>query len=79
MGQLVNVLPSLEGIEEHRFSQEMAGESGDDRVTGSALRVLRQLLEEKDPERVWGGLGRVLTPEGHYLWLCDTHAKEYRL
>ena len=67
MGQLVNVLPSLEGIEEHRFSQEMAGESGNDRVTGSALRVLRQLLEEKDPERVWGGLGRVLTPEGHYL------------
>ncbi len=79
MDQLVKVLPDLEGIEEHRFSREMSGEAGDERATGSALRALRQLLEETDPLKAWGGLGRVLTPEGHYLWLCDAHAEEYRL
>ena len=79
MDQLLNKLPVLEGIEEHRFFRERAGEAGGEGATGSALRALRQLLEEKDPQRVWGGLRRVLTPEGHYLWLCDFHAREYRL
>ncbi len=45
---------------------------------GSALRAFRQLLDEKDPQRHWGGLEKVLTPEGHYLWLCGHHANEYR-
>ncbi|MCT7956014.1 leucine-rich repeat domain-containing protein [Laspinema palackyanum] len=44
----------------------------------AALRVLRQLLDEKDPHHHWGGLRKVLTPEGHYLWLCEHHAREYR-
>jgi hypothetical protein len=42
---------------------------------GSSLRVLRNLLDSLDPAQRWGGLQRVLTPEGHYLWLCDHHAK----
>jgi len=44
---------------------------------GAALRALRQLLDEKDPGQHWGGLKKVLTPEGHYLWLCEYHAEEY--
>ncbi len=45
---------------------------------GSALRALRKLLDEVDPKQNWGGLKKILTPEGHYLWLCSEHAEEYR-
>ncbi|WP_375480544.1 hypothetical protein [uncultured Nostoc sp.] len=38
---------------------------------------MRQLLDEKAPQQHWGGLKNVLTPEGHYLWLCEHHAAEY--
>ncbi|MCU0516147.1 MAG: hypothetical protein MUC60_04620 [Oscillatoria sp. Prado101] len=48
-------------------------------LQGAALRALRQLLDEKDPQQHWGGLKKVLTPEGHYLWLCDYHAKQYKV
>ena len=47
------------------------------RAEGIGLRALRLLLDEKDPEQHWGGLRKVLTPEGHYLWLCETHARPY--
>jgi len=46
-------------------------------MEGAALRALRRLLDEKDPQQHWGGLRNVLTPEGHYLWLCDYHAQPY--
>lgn len=45
---------------------------------GVQLRVLRQLLDLKDPTRHWGGLERVRTPEGHYLWVCEHHARQYK-
>jgi len=35
-------------------------------------------MAEKDPTQHWGGLKKILTPEGHYLWLCEYHAQEYR-
>ncbi|MGB1249638.1 MAG: COR domain-containing protein [Candidatus Promineifilaceae bacterium] len=44
---------------------------------GSQLREIRALLDELDPRQHWGGLRKVLTPEGHYLWLCEHHAAEY--
>ena len=49
-----------------------------ERVQGAALRILRYLLDKKDPQQQWGGLKKVLTPEGHYLWLCDYHARGYQ-
>ena len=62
-------------------SSELAGRTGErddaERVQGAALRALRQLLDAKDPQQRWGGLRKVLTPEGHYLWLCEHHAAEY--
>ena len=42
------------------------------------LRALRKLLDEVDMKQEWGGLKKVLTPEGNYLWLCKEHAEEYR-
>jgi hypothetical protein len=48
-------------------------------VEGATLRLLRGLLEKLDPLRGWRGLQKVLTPEGHYLWLCEKHAAAYRV
>ena len=45
---------------------------------GAELRALRKLLDEVDPQHHWGGLKKVLTPEGHWLWLCEEHAREYK-
>ena len=49
-----------------------------ERFEGAELRVLRRRLDEVDPKQHWGGLKKVLTPEGHWLWLCEKHAKEYK-
>jgi hypothetical protein len=49
-----------------------------ERIEGMELRALRQLLDKVDEKQEWGGLKKVLTPEGHYLWLCNEHAEEYR-
>jgi len=44
---------------------------------GAALRQLRSVLETKDKTQ-WGGLKRVMTKEGHWLWLCPEHANKLR-
>ena len=82
MKELVNKLPEIRDSED----LELANTVGRDDIIdpdpeyaqGSALRAFRQLLDEKDPQRHWGGLQKILTPEGHYLWLCRHHAKEYK-
>ena len=48
-------------------------------VVGSALRVLHGFLKEADPDRVWGGLRKTLTPDGNILWLCAEHRKVYEV
>jgi len=48
------------------------------RYAGVELRALRKLLDMEDKQQHWGGLKKVLTPEGHHLWLCKDHAQEYR-
>ena len=48
-------------------------------VEKSPLGPLRRLLYKEDAK--WEqhiGLKKVLTPEGHYLWLCKYHAREYQ-
>ena len=44
---------------------------------GASLRSLRHLLTELDPKQEWGDLRKTLTPEGHWLWLCEEHAEAY--
>ena len=41
------------------------------------VRVLESLMLKLDPERVWGGLSKIVTPEGLVLYLCRDHALEY--
>jgi len=58
--------------------EKTAGGARAERFEGAELRALRKLLDEADPKQHWGGLKKVLTPEGHWLWLCEEHAREYR-
>jgi hypothetical protein len=68
MEELVELLPtSLPAAESH-------GEHG--HAEGPTLRTLRHLLDELDPASRWGGLRKILTPEQHYLWLCEEHAAD---
>jgi internalin A len=78
--ELAAKLPELKESEDLELVGKIAkGEDLDpERADGAALRALRQLLEEKDPQQHWGGLKKVLTPEGHYLWLCKHHARGYK-
>jgi hypothetical protein len=78
MNELVEALPETVPGRKAKL-EEMTGERLDaERVQGAPLRALRRLLDEKDPNHEWGGLRNVLTPEGHYLWLCEHHAQEYK-
>lgn len=56
----------------------LGADDKDQVAEGRSLRIHRNLLDLKDPLHDWGGLKRVLTPEGHYLWLCQEHAVEYK-
>jgi hypothetical protein len=42
------------------------------------FRALENLLHRLDPDRVWGGLSRTVTPEGLTLYLCREHYDSYR-
>ena len=79
MKELVKKLPEVEDRSEPEF-RRYSEKSHDPRdpIAGSALRALRQLLDDKDPDHTWGGLNRTTTPEGHILWLCDYHRQQYR-
>lgn len=73
---LVKVLPV--SAEEADLTEGWQAEEATRQLSGATLRVLRQFLESQDPSHYWGGLSKILTPEGHYLWLCDEHAAEYK-
>lgn len=80
MTELIKVMPDLiddRELDLVRKSGVVADHEDMERAHGAALRAIRQLLDEVDPSQNWGDLRKVLTPEGHYLWLCEHHAKEY--
>jgi hypothetical protein len=81
MEELVKIMPEIDETSEMKIADhvELISEPSQDiPVEGAGLRAVRQLLEKLDEQQVWGGLNRVLTPEDHYLWLCDYHSQEYR-
>jgi len=77
MKELVKVMPELKEDFASKLSQSMGERSIPEYLSGASLRIFRELLDELDPLHQWGGLRRVLTPEGHYLWLCESHANSY--
>jgi GTPase SAR1 family protein len=80
MGELVKKLPEvtigndLMRISTNEFRHRIPNEH-----QSESLSELRKLLLTLDPDLEFGrmgGLTKTLTPEGHYLWLCDHHRKE---
>ncbi|HKQ73977.1 MAG TPA: COR domain-containing protein [Blastocatellia bacterium] len=71
-----------EALDDTRGSQ-MAGTMREgytpQQASGAMLRALKLLLDGKDKQQTWGGLKRILTKEGHHLWLCPHHLAEYKL
>jgi small GTP-binding protein len=43
------------------------------------IRHIRNLLDSVDPKKDWKGLSRLVSPEGHILWLCKDHFAEYKV
>jgi hypothetical protein len=44
---------------------------------GEGLRAFRAILFAKDPSHAFGGLRRVNTSSGEFLWVCNIHYPEY--
>ncbi|MEM9505303.1 MAG: GTPase, partial [Cyanobacteria bacterium P01_E01_bin.43] len=76
METLVGKLPDLKT---HSNDFEPAQDDRMRGISSAYSRALFDLMLEVDPQKQWGGLNRVLTPEGEYLWLCDRHTKEYTI
>jgi internalin A len=47
--------------------------------TDMPIRQIRTLLDSIDPKNEWAGLKRIVSPEGHILWLCKEHYAEYKI
>jgi hypothetical protein len=77
MEELAKKLADRDYMEAELLDRTGAGGKAE-RIEGMELRALRKLLDEVDAKQEWGGLKKVLTPEGHYLWLCKEHAEEYK-
>jgi hypothetical protein len=77
---LINKLPEVEFDDDDRSFLDRDETSGrgnkPHRTSGAAMRTLHEFLKRKDPNQVWGGLTRTVTPEGDVLWLCKEHIKE---
>jgi internalin A len=76
--QLWELAPDVKTTAGAEWADEHERQLFPEEADGASLRTLRKLLDTLDPNQVWGGLKKVLTPEGHYLWLCPHHAAEYR-
>jgi GTPase SAR1 family protein len=76
MKTIVDDLPREQITEEIEVdSARVSGEMTT--AEGTGLRMLRAVLFEHDSAQVFGGLRRVLTPSGDFLWICPDHYGEY--
>ena len=74
---LIDKLPEVTfDDDERRFIDPDERNSRNRKISGASLRTLHEFLKRKDPDQVWGGLTRTITPEGDVLWLCKEHIKE---
>jgi len=77
MDELAKKLGDGRDVTAAELAEDIGGGGKAGRIEGARLRALRELLDEVDTKHRWGDLKKILTPEGHYLWLCEEHAKEY--
>jgi hypothetical protein len=77
LDQITKSVPELSGKRPFRpITSELTPDEGQ-AATGAALRALYKFLTDVDPNRIWGGLTRTVTPDGTILWLCGRHRRLY--
>ncbi len=77
---LENMTEDMTNIAEsnaNTFENKYAHSDQEYATIGPALRALYSFLKEKDHRQFWGGLQKVITPDGNILWLCQEHAQPY--
>jgi Leucine-rich repeat (LRR) protein len=78
MAKIVEQIPAVELPGESPLTQPRQPDGPAGRAVNEAgFRALERWLTELDPDRHWGGLSRVTTPEGLTLYLCRDHAAPY--
>jgi hypothetical protein len=77
MEELAKKIRHSKDLAAGELREDIGAREGPQRIEGAGLRALRRLLDEVDADHHRGGLKKILTPEGHYLWLCQECAKEY--
>jgi hypothetical protein len=79
MTELVDQIPELARMPDP-LDKDGRPESGPavHATTEADFRALESLLLKLDPDRTWGGLSRMVTPEGLTIYLCREHAETYR-
>lgn len=78
---LEQITEDLSKITEEKSADPIEGQMhpGQEQTIGPALRFLHSFLKEVDPQQFWGGLQKVVTPDGNILWLCSQHAYPYEV
>jgi len=70
-------LPDIVESDPGDFAHKQTHDEQMQMTPGPALRALYSFLKEKDKAQFWGGLQKVITPDGNILWLCEKHARPY--
>src|SRR6266496_1460859 len=70
-------LPDVASYDSMKDINELTQTDQYQRTVGPALRALHNFLNEVDPSQLWGGLDKIVTPDGNILWLCDKHRQQY--
>ncbi len=74
--ELVKKLPDITEDPAESRAEALGSSDEPGRARGADFRALRDLLTHLDPKQHWGGLQKVLSPEGHYYWVCPEHADQ---
>jgi internalin A len=78
MKELANQLPSQLQHKPNRRPQAEP-QAASHAASDADYRALEAMFAKLDPDKVWGGLSKLTTPEGLTLYLCDHHLAQYRV
>jgi internalin A len=75
--KIVEDLPKIVESDQKSIERKSHDMNREQVTIAPALRALYAFLKEKDSSQFWGGLQKVITPDGNILWLCEKHAHSY--
>lgn len=83
MKEVISQIPSQLRYKDEGYKDGVGGVAADLEPSAHAgtdadFRSLEAMLVQLDPDRGWGGLSRMATPEGLILFLCAEHLARYR-